>query len=137
MYELEVIDMGKKEEQAREYAKSRYGNNGYETGNEIAKVQACTVGYIAGWDEALKSQWVNVKEQQPAANELVLCRMVSNEAIVSGYIYSEGGKWRVATLPNFEFEDYGGYECDYWMPIPSFEDILEANKDVLKRLKYK
>lgn len=91
MYELEVIDMGKKEEQAREYAKSRYGNNGYETGNEIAKVQACTVGYIAGWDEALKSQWVNVKEQQPAANELVLCRMVSNEAIVSGYIYSEGG----------------------------------------------
>lgn len=54
MYELEVIDMGKKEEQAREYAKSRYGNNGYETGNEIAKVQACTVGYIAGWDSCMK-----------------------------------------------------------------------------------
>ena len=35
--------MTKKEEQAREYAKSRYGNNGHETGNEIAKVQACTV----------------------------------------------------------------------------------------------
>ena len=46
--------MGKKEEQAREYAKSRYGNNGYETGNEIAKVQACTVGYIAGWDDCMK-----------------------------------------------------------------------------------
>lgn len=52
MYELKVIDMSKKEEQAREYAKSRYGNNGNESGNEIAKVQACTVGYIAGWDAA-------------------------------------------------------------------------------------
>ena len=55
MYELKVIDMSKKEEQAREYAKSRYGNNGNrETCNEIAKVQACTVGYIAGWDACLK-----------------------------------------------------------------------------------
>jgi hypothetical protein len=54
MYELKVIDMSNKEEQAREYAKSRYGNNGHETGNEIAKVQACTVGYIAGWDACLK-----------------------------------------------------------------------------------
>lgn len=54
MYELKVIDMSKKEEQAREYAKSRYGNNGCETGNEIAKVQACTVGYIAGLDACMK-----------------------------------------------------------------------------------
>ena len=46
--------MSKKEDLAREYAKSRYGNNGCETGNEIAKVQACTVGYIAGWDSCLK-----------------------------------------------------------------------------------
>lgn len=46
--------MSKKEEQAREYAKSRYGNNGHETGNEIAKVHAFTVGYIAGWDACMK-----------------------------------------------------------------------------------
>ncbi len=25
----------------------------------------------------------------------------------------------------------------YWMPIPSFDDILEANKDVLERIKEK
>ena len=48
------MNINKKEEQAREYAKSRYGNNGHETGNEIAKVQACTVGYIAGWDACMK-----------------------------------------------------------------------------------
>ena len=112
--------MESKEEKAREYAKLRYGNKGRETNNEIAKVNACTVGYIAGWVEALKSKWVNVKEKQPDPNEMVLCRMVSNEAIVSGYIYSEGRKWKVATNHDFHFEDYGDYECDYWMPIPSF-----------------
>lgn len=48
------MNINNKEEQAREYAKSRYGNNGRETGNEIAKVQTCTVGYIAGWDSCLK-----------------------------------------------------------------------------------
>ena len=46
--------MGKKEEQSREYARLRYGNNGHKTGNEIAKVQACTVGYIAGWVACMK-----------------------------------------------------------------------------------
>lgn len=46
--------IGKKEEQGREYARLRYGNDGRETGNEIAKVQACTAGYIAGWDSCLK-----------------------------------------------------------------------------------
>ena len=64
-------------------------------------------------------EW-KMKVKQPDPNEMVLCRMVSNEAIVSGYIYSEGRKWKVATNPDFHFEDYGDYECDYWMPIPSF-----------------
>lgn len=47
-------NISKKEGLAREYAKSRYGNNGHESGNEISKVQACTVGYIAGWDDCMK-----------------------------------------------------------------------------------
>lgn len=54
---------------------------------------------------------------------MVLCRMVSNGAIVSGYIVVEAGKPpRVATSGNFEFEDYGDYECDMWMPIPDLEE---------------
>lgn len=32
------------------------------------------------------SPWISVKERLPEQNELVLCRMVSNEAIVSGFI---------------------------------------------------
>lgn len=77
-------------------------------------------GFIAGAEwQAKKSPWISVKERLPKENEMVLCRMVSNGAIVSGYIVVEAGKPpRVATSGNFEFEDYGDYECDMWMPIP-------------------
>ena len=72
----------------------------------------------AEW-QAKQSSWINVKERLPKENEMVLCRMVSNGAIVLGYIVVEAGKPpRVATSGNFEFEDYGDYECDMWMPIP-------------------
>lgn len=95
--------------------------------------------FIAGADwQAKQSPWISVEERLPEQNELVLCRMVSNEAIVSGFIIpTPSGRPRVVTLPDFEFEDYGDYVCDMWTPIPSFDEILEANKDVLERIKEK
>lgn len=95
--------------------------------------------FIAGADwQAKQSPWISVEERLPEQNKLVLCRMVSNGAIVSGYIFVEDKKTpRVATQGSFEFEDWNDYECDMWMPIPSFDDILEANKDVLERIKEK
>lgn len=91
----------------------------------------------AEW-QSKQSPWISVKERLPEQNELVLCRMVSNEAIVSGFIIpTPSGRPRVVTLPDFEFEDYGDYVCDMWTPIPSFDEILEANRDVLERIKEK
>ncbi|WP_368330063.1 DUF551 domain-containing protein [Phocaeicola vulgatus] len=88
--------------------------------------------------QSKQSPWISVNERLPEPNKLVLCRMVSNGAIVSGYIVvSSGRSPYVATDGGFEFEDWNGYECDMWMPIPSFDDILEANRDVLKRIKEK
>nr|DAO51214.1 MAG TPA: Protein of unknown function (DUF551) [Caudoviricetes sp.] len=91
----------------------------------------------AEW-QSKQSPWISVKERLPEPNKIVLCRMVSNGAIVSGYIVvSSGRSPYVATDGGFEFEDWNDYECDMWMPIPSFDDILEANKDVLERIKQK
>lgn len=91
----------------------------------------------AEW-QSKQSPWISVKERLPEQNKLVLCRMVSNGAIVSGYIVvSPGRSPYVATDGGFEFEDWNDYECDMWMPIPSFDEILEANKDVLERIKEK
>lgn len=67
-----------------------------------------------------------------------LQKWYQNGAIVSGYIVvSSGRSPYVATDGGFEFEDWNDYECDMWMPIPSFNDILEANRDVLERIKEK
>ena len=91
----------------------------------------------AEW-QAKQSPLISVKERLPEPNKLVLCRMVSNGAIVSGYIVvSSGRSPYVATDGGFEFEDWNDYECDMWMPIPSFDEILEANRDVLERIKEK
>lgn len=91
----------------------------------------------AEW-QSKQSPWISVKERLPEPNKLVLCRMVSNGAIVSGYIVvSSGRSPYVATDGGFEFEDWNDYECDMWMPIPSFDEILEANRDVLERIKEK
>lgn len=91
----------------------------------------------AEW-QSKQSPWISVKERLPEPNKLVLCRMVSNGVIVSGYIVvSPGRSPYVATDGGFEFEDWNDYECDMWMPIPSFDEILEANRDVLERIKQK
>ena len=110
--------------------------NDYYHGNYKGHAQ---VGFYAGAEwQAKQSPWISVKERLPEPNKLVLCRMVSNGAIVSGYIVvSSGRSPYVATDGGFEFEDWNDYECDMWMPIPSFDEILEANRDVLERIKEK
>ena len=107
-------------------------------GKDLAKFGEMNFVQGAEW-QSKQSPWISVKERLPEKpNKLVLCRMVSNGAIVSGYIVvSSGRSPYVATDGGFEFEDWNGYECDMWMPIPSFDDILEANRDVLERIKEK
>jgi hypothetical protein len=107
------------------------------SGKDLAKFGEINFVQGAEW-QSKQSPWISVKERLPEPNKLVLCRMVSNGAIVSGYIVvSSGRSPYVATDGGFEFEDWNGYECDMWMYIPSFDEILEANKDVLERIKEK
>jgi hypothetical protein len=106
-------------------------------GKDLAKFGEMNFVQGAEW-QSKQSPWISVKERLPEPNKLVLCRMVSNGAIVSGYIVvSSGRSPYVATDGGFEFEDWNDYECDMWMPIPSFDEILEANRDVLERIKEK
>jgi hypothetical protein len=106
-------------------------------GKDLAKFGEINFVQGAEW-QSKQSPWISVKERLPEPNKLVLCRMVSNGAIVSGYIVvSSGRSPYVATDGGFEFEDWNGYECDMWMYIPSFDDILEANRDVMERIKEK
>ena len=59
---------------ALEFASLRYGNSGNETGNEIAKVQACAVGFRQGAKWRISSVWHN-KNEMPDKEELVFCEI--------------------------------------------------------------
>ena len=116
------------EEAAKDYAigKTFFRKNvlkEVDADDYVLRKDNCREDFKAGAEwQAKQSPWVSIKERLPKENDMVLCRMVSNGAIVSGYIVVEAGKPpRVATSGNFEFEDYGDYECDMWMPIPDLD----------------
>lgn len=130
--------MSIKKEKAKEYATARYGSNDKRknTQYEIAKVIACIVGFEKGWDEALKSQFRKcvdnkpLKGQEPKEGEnvILLCEAKGKCGYIFPYANTfKNGDWESKILMH--------YNVLAWMPIPSFDEILKANKDVLERLK--
>lgn len=128
-----------KEEKAIEYAKMRYGcNNGNrETGNEIAKVIACRVGFEAGWDGALKSVWIKVEDELPKVGVKVLVLTYNGKILVTFRYIPKDIYGKILGEAEWNGSKDLGNSIIAWMPIPSFDKILEDNKDVFKRLKDK
>lgn len=90
--------------------------------------------FIAGADwQAKQSPWISVKDKAGCDTSDDCIVMVMNGDIFKAYFSSEN-KW---------MKSDGGYYDEVvddvvaWLPIPSFDEILEANKDVLERIKEK
>lgn len=91
--------------------------------------------YLNGWGEALKIQWIMVDERKPQENEKVFVLFEYNGMVrIETDVYFGDNHYMYYTDCVWSF---GGEKIIAWMPIPSFDKILEANKDVLKRLKSK
>lgn len=90
----------------------------------------CIVDFIYGalW-QSKQSPWISVKERLPENNTVVLTRGAYGFLICQ---LSSLGEWE--TGANVNKERLG---ITHWMPIPSFDEILEANRDVLERIKEK
>ena len=92
--------------------------------------------YIKGWDESLKSLWISVEERMPKPNTDVIfitdIGMIMNGQYDGNVWMQMDGVWGSAYSSINKC-----WNVIAWMPIPSFNEILETNKDVLKRLKYK
>ncbi len=82
----------------------------------------------AEW-QSKQSPWISVNERLPENNTVVLTRGAYGFLICQ---LSSLGEWE--TGANVNKERLG---ITHWMPIPSFNDILEANRDVLERIKEK
>ncbi|KAA4070628.1 hypothetical protein F3B77_11795 [Bacteroides ovatus] len=113
--------------------------------------------YAKGYEAGTKqSPWIKTKERLPEKPEydwvLVIVRDKRDGFIgipQIGELRSDGF-WHTVTSDSFNTPDFRRIynttdalgeilkqEVVAWMPIPSFDEILEANRDVLERIKEK
>ena len=151
---LNKIDMKQTvEEAAREAAEDCYECH-YDDSLEMRLVkEAFRQG--AEW-QSKQSPWISVKErlpEKPKYDWVLVTIRDKRDGFIGlpqiGELRSDGF-WHTRGSDDFNTEqfrrEYGTtdalgiflhQEVLAWMPIPSFDDILEANKDVLERIKEK
>lgn len=86
--------------------------------------------FIKGADwQSKQSPWISVEDAIP--NELAkgMCQVKYVDGSIDEMAMREVNKWIYPYIKT-------GY-VTHWRPIPSFDEILEANKDVLERIKEK
>lgn len=112
---------------------------------EKAAIESCVIDrsiyndeyqpyYLDGFKDGAEWQskqypWISVNERLPENNTVVLTRGAYGFLICQ---LSSLGEWK--TGANVNKERLG---ITHWMPILSFEGILESNRDVLERIKEK
>lgn len=128
---LNKIDMKQTvEEVAREAAEDCYECH-YDDSLEMRLVkEAFRQG--AEW-QSKQSPWISVKEKAGCDTSSDCIVMVANGDIFKAY-FSSKNKWMKSNGGHYDevIDDVVS-----WFPIPSFDDILEANRDVLERIKEK
>ena len=107
-----------------------FEEDNYDAGSRDAVFDVTERAFIAGAEwQSKQSPWISVKERLPEENKEYL--VVLDNRVVYVAQYNKNNKsWLI----------YGtGYTYNVvaYMPIPSFDEILEANRDVLERIKEK
>ena len=123
------------EEAAKEYWDSWLKNN-----PNADKTRIVSLGFAfkagAEW-QSKQSPWISVKERLPGKNTGVFFTVEWKDSC-KGYfvgLYYGNGQWESDN--RMFLQDSPLYRITHYMPIPSFDDILEANRDVLERIKEK
>lgn len=120
--------MSKKEEKAYEYSK--------RVSNRNPMIKNFTEGaFMVGWDEALKSQWISVKDALPDVGISVLVLTSKGKVSMSKRYQPKDCRGNDVGIISWKGSSTFENSIVAWMPIPSFDEILKANKDVLERLK--
>lgn len=143
--------------QTLEEAARKYADEIYDPADRGILYRETQDDFIVGakW-HAKQSPWISVEERLPEKPEydwvLVIVRDKRDGFIgipQIGELRSDGF-WHTVTSDSFNTPDFRRIynttdalgeilkqEVVAWMPIPSFDEILEANRDVLERIKEK
>lgn len=97
--------------------------------NYISRKSDCMEDFQCGAEwHAKQSPWISVEERLPETNE--------GQSLYEVIVVASDRRFLVVI--NTEVEHLVGLlGVTHWMPIPSFDEILEANRDVLERIKEK
>lgn len=82
----------------------------------------------AEW-QAKQAPWISVEDAIPNKQAKGMCQVKYVDGSIDEMAMREVNKWIYPYIKT-------GY-VTHWRPIPSFDEILEANKDVLERIKEK
>lgn len=114
-----------------------FEENNYDSGARDAILDVTERAFVSGAEwQAKQSPWISVKERLPEEGDPVLIRLKDGVVRLACYDIEEDSNiyfWN----DNYSYETIRAWDVTHWMPIPSFDEILEANKDVLKRIKEK
>lgn len=90
--------------------------------------------FIAGAEwQSKQSPWISVEERLPEKDGYYL--VTDGENVGTVYFFKEWNKF--AVYEKYPHPFYKDGVIKLYMPIPSFDQILEVNKDVLQRMKEK
>ena len=101
-------------------------------GKDLAKFGEINFVQGAEW-QSKQSPWISVEERLPEESGYYF---ITDGAVVEKVYFFK--KWnKFAELGEYSHLFYDEGVIKAWLPIPSFDDILEANRDVLERIKEK
>ena len=101
-------------------------------GKDLAKFGEMNFVQGAEW-QSKQSPWISVKERLPEKDGYYF--VTDGDVVEKVYFFERWNKFTSTRDYPHLFYDEGVIKA--WLPIPSFDDILEANRDVLERIKEK
>lgn len=102
------------------------------SGKDLAKFGEINFVQGAEW-QSKQSPWISVKERLPEKDGYYF--VTDGDVVEKVYFFERWNKFTSTRDYPHLFYDEGVIKA--WLPIPSFDDILEANRDVLERIKEK
>lgn len=118
-------------ETAMEYADSvinSFGRIGVPNGiSDIKEMLALAFKNGSDW-QSNQSPWISVYKKMPPLGQKVIHMNINTSEVNVGQVNEVG-------IFVLGYTCVGEVEVTHWMPIPSFYETLEANKDALKQIK--
>jgi len=111
-----------------------FEEDNYDSGSRDAILDVTERAFVSGAEwQAKQYLWISVKERLPEEDGYYF--VTDGDVVEKVYFFKRWNKFVSTRDYPHLFYDEGVIKA--WLPIPSFDEILEANRDVLERIKEK